>query len=203
MKMKVKVIERDEVRCRQLSEEYPELTIICGDGTDQELLESESMTDYDCFIALTNSDEDNFIISQYAQQKQLPKVITKCSRKNYTGIARAVGLDSVISPKFITAASILHVVRGLQNSQGSVMNSLHRIVNGTAEVIEFTVSPNTRNLDIPLKDLRLKSNVLLAVIVRGDHIIIPQGNSCMTEGDRVILIAPSGKILDLDDIFAG
>ena len=201
--IRAKVIETREDRCRMLNERFPAVTAICGDGTDQELLESESMADYDCFIALTNSDEDNFIISQYAQQKKVPKVITKCSRKNYTGIARAVGLDSVISPKSITAASILHVVRGLQNSQGSVMNSLHRIINGTAEVIEFTVSPNTRNLDTPLKDLRLKSNVLLAVIVRGERIIIPQGNSCMTVGDRVILIAPSGKILDLDDIFAG
>ena len=201
--IRAKVIETREDRCRDLNERFPRVTAICGDGTDQELLESESMTDYDCFIALTNNDEDNFIISQYAQQKKLPKVITKCSRKNYTGIARAVGLDSVISPKSITAASILHVVRGMQNSQGSVMNSLHRIVNGTAEVIEFTVSPHTRNLNIPLKDLRLKSNVLLAVIVRGSQIIIPQGSSFMAEGDRVILIAPSGKILDLDDIFAG
>ena len=200
--MRIKVIETREDRCRTLNERFPTVTAICGDGTDQELLESESMTDYDCFVALTNSDEDNFIISQYAQQKRIPKVITKCSRKNYTGIARAVGLDSVISPRAITAARILHVVRGMQNSQGSVMNSLHRIVNGAAEAIEFTVSPNTRNLEIPLRNLKLKSNVLLAVIVRGNQIIIPQGNSYMTERDRVIIIAPSGKVLDLNDIFA-
>ena len=104
--IRAKVIETREDRCRDLNERFPRVTAICGDGTDQELLESESMTDYDCFIALTNNDEDNFIISQYAQQKKLPKVITKCSRKNYTGIARAVGLDSVISPKSITAASV-------------------------------------------------------------------------------------------------
>ena len=200
--MRIKVIETREDRCRTLNERFPTVTAICGDGTDQELLESESMTDYDCFVALTNSDEDNFIISQYAQQKRIPKVITKCSRKNYTGIARAVGLDSVISPRAITAARILHVVRGMQNSQGSVMNSLHRIVNGAAEAIEFTVSPNTRNLEIPLRNLKLKSNVLLAVIVRGNQIIIPQGNSYMTERDRVIIIAPSGKVLDLNDNFA-
>lgn len=199
----VKVIEKNQDRCRALSSRFPHVVTICGDGTDQELLESESMADYDCFVALTNSDEDNFIISQYAQQKKIPKVITKCSRKNYAGIARTVGLDSVISPKSITAARILHAVRGLQNSQGSVMNSLHRIVNGTAEAIEFTVSPNTRNLETPLRDLHLKSNVLIAVIVRGSQIIIPQGNSYLMEWDRVIIIAPSGKILDLNDIFAG
>lgn len=201
--MRVKVIESREERCRSLNERFPNVTTICGDGTDQELLESESMSSYDCFVALTNSDEDNFIISQYAQQKNIAKVITKCSRKNYTGIARVVGLDSVISPKSITAARILHVVRGLQHSQGSVMNSLHRIVNGTAEAIEFTISPNTRNLEIPLRDLKLKSNVLIAVIVRGNEIIIPQGNSYLMEWDKVIIVAPSGKVMDLNDIFAG
>jgi len=197
----VKVVEQDPKRCRLISERFPHVVAICGDGTDQELLESESMHDYDCFVALTNSDEDNFIIAQYAQQQGIAKVITKCSRKNYTGIARAVGLDSVISPKSITASRILHVVRGMQNSQGSVMNSLHRIADGAAEAMEFTVTPSTDNLDLPLKDLRLKNNVLIAVIVRGSEIIIPQGDSCMMAGDRVIIIAPSGKVLELNDIF--
>jgi len=198
----VKVIEQDHKRCRTLSERFPNVVTICGDGTDQELLESESMTDYDCFVALTNSDEDNFIIAQYAQQQKISKVITKCSRKNYTGIARAVGLDSVISPKSITAARILHVVRGMQNSQGSVMNSLHRIADGAAEAMEFTVTSSTQNPGVPLRDLRLRSNVLIAVIVRGNEIIIPQGDSYMLEGDRVIIIAPSGKVLELNNIFA-
>ncbi len=198
----VKVIEHDPERCRILSERFPYAVIICGDGTDQELLDSESMTDYDCFVALTNRDEDNFIIAQYAQQQNIPKVITKCSRKNYAGIARNVGLDSVISPKSITASRILHVVRGMQNSQGGVMNSLHRIADGAAEAMEFTITPSSANLGVPLKDLRLQSNVLIAVIVRGSQIIIPEGSSHMQAGDRVIIIAPGGKIMELNDIYS-
>lgn len=198
----VKVVEQRPERCRALTDRFPNVVTICGDGTDQELLESESMTDYDCFVALTNRDEDNFIISLYAQHEKVPKVITKCSRKNYMGIARNVGLDSVISPKFITASTILHVARGMENSQGSVMNSLHRIADGAADAMEFTVTPSTLNLGIPLRDLRLEPNVLIAVIVRGSQIIIPEGSSYMQAGDRVIIIAPSGKILALNDIYS-
>ena len=98
MHIRIKVVELNENRCRLVSETLPHATVICGDGTDQELLESERMTAADAFVALTDRDEDNLIISLYAMQKGLHKVITKSNRQNYAGIARAVGLDSVISP---------------------------------------------------------------------------------------------------------
>ena len=202
MDIRLKVVEHKEERCRQLSERFPRVTVICGDGTDSEVLESENLTGSDAFIALTDRDEDNLIISLYAMQQGLGKVITKCNRQNYAGIVRSLGLDSVISPKFVTASHILHVVRGLQNSQGSVMNSLHRIAGGEAEAMEFTVGPGTRNLGVPLKDLRLRPGVLLAVIVRGSNIIIPEGSSFLQEGDQVIIIARESGILDLNDIYS-
>ena len=153
-------------------------------------------------MALTDRDEDNLIISLYAMQQGIKKVITKCNRQNYTGIVRSLGLDSVISPKFVTASNIVHVVRGMQNSQGSVMNSLHRIAGGGAEAMEFTVGPTTKHLGVSLKDLKLRPGVLLAVIVRGGDIIIPQGSSSLREGDQVIIIARGGGVLDLNDIYS-
>ena len=199
--IRLKIVERCEDRCRLISERFPKAMVICGDGTDSELLDSENLTSSDAFVALTDRDEDNLIISLYAMQKGLPKVVTKCNRQNYAGIVRSLGLDSVVSPKFITASHILHRVRGMQNSQGSVMNSLHRIADGAAEAMEFTVGPNTRHLGTPLKDLKLKSGVLLAVIVRGAEIIIPEGSSYLQEDDSVIIIARGGGILDLNDIY--
>lgn len=199
--MQLKIVERDEARCRMISEKFPHTIVICGDGTDSELLESENLTNYDAFVSLTDRDEDNLIISLYAMQTGLPKVITKCTRQNYAGIVRSLGLDSVVSPKFITASHILHVVRGLQNSKGSVMNSLHRIADGNAEAMDFTVGPSTRHLGVPLKDLHLKPGILLAVIVRGQEIIIPEGSTCLLENDRVIIVARGGGILDLNDIY--
>ena len=112
-----------------------------------------------------------------------------------------MGLDSVISPKFITASHILRLVRGMQNSQGSVMNSLHRIADGAAEAMEFTVGASTRNLGIALRDLHLRPGILIAVIVRGQEIIIPEGSSHLQAGDNVIIISRNNGILDLNDIY--
>ena len=201
MRMRVKIVEISEERCRHISETFPHTTVICGDGTDQELLESERMSAADAFVALTDRDEDNLIISLYAMQQGVQKVVAKSNRQNYAGIARAVGLDSVISPKLITAAQILQVVRGMQNSQGSVMNTFYRIADGSAEAMEFTVRDTTRHLRTPLKDLHLKNGILLAVIMRGREIIIPEGSSYIQEGDSVILISRGWRILDLNDIY--
>ncbi len=199
--IRLKVVEMSQDRCRQISEEHPHVTAICGDGTDQELLESENVSASDAFVALTDQDENNLIIALYAMQKGLSKVIAKCNRQNYAGIARSVGLDCVISPKFITASYILRLVRGLQNSQGNVMISLHRIADGAAEAMEFAVSPSTKHLGVPLKDLTLKPGILIAVIVRGQEIIIPEGTSFLQAHDNVIIISRGSGILDLNDIY--
>ena len=200
MKMQVKIVEQDEASCRKLSEAYPGLVVVCGDGSDQEVLESENLSGYDAFVALTGRDEENLIVSLYAAQQGIAKVVTKSDWRNYTGIARAVGLDSVISPKVITAAHILKVVRGMENSQGSVMNALYRIADGAAEAMEFSVTKATRNLGIPLKSLKLKPGILLAVVVRGHDIIIPEGSTSIKDGDSVIIISKN-PIQDINDIY--
>ena len=201
MRIKVKLVEMNPERCRLISEQLPHTTVLCGDGTDQELLESERLPDSDAFVALTDRDEDNLIISLYAMQQGLSKVIAKSNRQNYASIARAIGLDSVISPKLITAAQILQLVRGMQNSQGSVMNTLYRIADGTTEAMEFTVGPSTRHLNVPLRDLHLHKGILIAVIMRDGEIIIPEGSSCIQEGDSVIIISRDHPILDVNDIY--
>ena len=199
--MRVKIVERSMDRCRHLSEVLPRTMVICGDGTDQELLEQENISAADAFVALTDRDEDNLIISLYAMQQGLKKVVAKSNRQNYAGIARAVGLDSVISPKFITANQILQVVRGMKNSKGSVMNALYRIAGGHAEAMEFLANDTTRNLGIPLKDLRLKKGILIAVLVHQNRIIIPDGSSILSQGDTVIIVSRNHGILDINDIY--
>ena len=199
--VRLKIVEQDPARCLFISEQLPKATIICGDGTDQELLESENFSAYDAFVALTNRDEENLIVSMYAQQQGLAKVITKSNRQNYAGIVQKAGLESIVSPKSITASHILRLVRGMQNSQGSVMNALHRIADGAAEAMEFSVSPATHHLGIPLKELKLRPGILIAVIVRNGEIIIPEGSSCLQAGDDVIIIARGSGILDLNDIY--
>lgn len=200
MNMQVKLIERSEARCRELSERLPHSLVICGDGTDQELLDEENLSDCDGFVALTDRDEDNLLISLYAMQRQVLKVVAKCGRQNYTNIVRDLGLDSVISPKSITASRILQVVRGMTDSEGAVMNALYQIADGAAEAVEFTISAPARCLNIPLKDLPLKRNVLVAMIVHKGKTIVPVGSSVIRQGDTVILISPAKQIQDLSDI---
>ncbi|MBD5133745.1 MAG: Trk system potassium transporter TrkA [Clostridiales bacterium] len=200
--MNCKVVERSEERCRELAEEFPRSLIIHGDGTDPELLTEERMAASDAFIALTNRDEDNLIISLYAHQAGVPKVVAKSNRQNYTAIAHSAGVESVVSPKLATAGLILRFIRGLKNSKGTVMNALYRIAGGKAEAMEFLVTSATRNLKVPLKELRLRQGVLIAVIVRGNKVIIPEGSTCLEQGDDVIVVARDSGILDLNDIYA-
>lgn len=199
--MSCKVVERNEIRCRQLAENFTKSIIIHGDGTDPELLTEERMASSDAFVALTDRDEDNLIISLYAHQSGVSKVIAKSSRQNYSSIARSAGLESVVSPKLTTAYEILRTVRGIQNSKGNVMTALYKIADGHAEAMEFTVGPSTKQLGVPLKSLKLKSGILIAVIVRGNQVIIPEGSTCMQEGDTVIVVAKDSGILDLNAIY--
>ena len=200
--MRCKVVERDEDRCRTLAEKFPSSLIIHGDGTDPELLTEERLTASDAFVALTDRDEDNLIISLYAHQSGVPKVVAKSSRQNYTSIARSAGVESVVSPRFTTAYQIMRLIRGLQNSKGTAMTALYRIAGGQAEAMEFHVTANTRGLGVPLKSLRLRQGVLLAVIVRRNKVIIPEGSTCLESGDDVIVVARNSGILDLNDIYA-
>lgn len=201
MNMHVKIVELKGERCRELSEILPHSLIIQGDGTDQELLESENVKDSDAFVALTDRDEDNLIISLYAMQRKVSKVVAKCNRQNYAGIVRDLGLDSVISPKLFTANQILQIVRGRQNTKGSVMNTLYKIGDGGAEAMEFVINGTTHHLNTPLKDLRLKKGILVAVIIHQGRTIIPEGSSVIAQGDTVIVVSKGRVIMDINDIF--
>lgn len=198
-----KVIEKNEQRCRELAEIFPKSLIIHGDGTDPELLAEERMDASDAFIALTDRDEDNLIISLCAHQAGMAKVVAKSNRQNYTAIARSAGVESIVSPKLTTADQILRMVRSIQNTKGTVMTALYRIAEGRAEAMEFQVSPATKNLGVPLKNLRqkLKEGILIAVVVRNHQVIIPNGSTSLEEGDSVIVVAQGRGILDLNDIF--
>ncbi len=197
-----KLVERNAERCRLFAEDYPRSLIIHGDGTDPALLSEERMPASDAFVSLTDRDEDNLIIALYAHQCGVKKVIAKSNRQNYFSIAKSAGLESVVSPKLTTAYQILRSVRGIQSSKGSVMTALYKIADGQAEAMEFTVGPTTRNVGIPLKELKLKSGILVAVLVRGGQVIIPEGSTCLQQNDTVIVVARDSGILDLNDIFA-
>ena len=194
------IVELDGERCMTIAEKLPKATVIQGDGTDHELLDTEGIFECDAFVPLTGRDEENLLMALSAQHAGVKKVLPKMSRPNYMELLRQLGLETVISPKDITANYISSYVRGLANSQGSAVESLHKILDGTMEAVEFTASAATHFLDTPLKDLRFKQGLLVAAIVHDGKVEIPAGHSQIHAGDRVIVVARTLFLKDLNDI---
>jgi len=200
--MRIKIIESDHDRCLALSELLPEALIIHGDGSDDTLLFSENLQEMGAFVSLTGHDEDNLMLALLAKQAGVPKVIAKISRNNYLNLIKSLGIDSIVNPGQITTNLILLFVRGLKNALGNPIKSLYRIVNNQAEALEFTINESAGFLGIPLKYLKMPKDVLVAVIVRKNEIIIPHGNDFIKKGDSIILIAKNRQVFDLNDIIS-
>lgn len=200
--MKVKIIEIDRERCIELSEMLPDALIINGDGTDQAFLESENLCDMDAFVALTGRDEENLISALLAKQCGVKKVIAKITRINNPDVYTVLGVDSIVNPKLITANYILRFVRGLNSALNNPANTVYKIINGKAEVLEFTATKSLRFLNIPLKNLRLVNGVIIGAIARKNEIIIPHGDDCVRLGDNVLVIAVNKRIVDLNEVIA-
>ena len=155
--MKVKLIEKDRERCEKLSDLLPKAIVICGDGTDQDLLIEEGVLEVDGFVALTGIDEENMIISLFAKDSTNAKVVTKVSRENYIDLSSELGLDCVVSPKSLTMGNVLSYVRSLESTAGSEIESLYHLVGDQVEAIEFRVKERIPDLvGVPLKDVQLK-----------------------------------------------
>lgn len=198
--IKIKIIEKDINACRKITELLPNVDVIHGDGTDQQLLEEEGINDVDAFVCLTGIDEENIILSMYAKRKEISKVVTKVSQSTFQGMVDTFDLDTVISPKEITSNIILRYVKAMNDSYGCRLNSLYRIVDNKIEALEFTVNENSDMTNIPLADLELKKNILIACIVRKGKITIPSGTDVIKEGDNIIIVTTNLDINDLNDI---
>lgn len=196
----VKIIEQNLERCEEISELLPSVSVIHADGTQQEVLEEEGISRTDAFVALTGMDEENILISYFAQKKGVPKVIAKVNREELAGIADDMGLDCVISPKRIIADVLTQYARALHNSMGSKVETLYKLMDSNVEALEFNVSADFRGVQTPLKELALKPHVLIAGIIRGKVTIIPAGDDVILPGDKVIIIAQQKGLSDLSDI---
>ncbi len=197
---RVKIIEQNIERCEEISELLPAVSVIHADGTQQEVLLEEGIEHTDAFVALTGIDEENILISYFAQKKGVPKVITKVNREELAIIADNMGIDCVISPKKIIADALTSYARALENSMGSKVETLYRLMDSNVEALEFTVSPDFVGVQTPLKNLSLKEQILIAGIIRGRTAIIPSGDDAILPGDKVIVITGQSKLHDLSDI---
>ncbi len=198
--IKITIIEKDYDRCRMLSEELPHVSVIHGDASDQQLLQEEGIRQTDAFASLTGFDEENIMLSLYAASQSKAKLITKVNRIAFENVIGSMNLGSVIYPKLITADTILQYVRAMQNSLGSNVETLYKIVANRAEALEFRVGKESPLIGIPLENLDLKPNLLVACINRGGRILTPRGRDSMEAGDTVIIVTTNTGLNDLKDI---
>ena len=200
-KYKIKLVEKDERRAEEMAKELPRVTVVYGDGTKHDLLLEEGIESMDAFVTLTGIDEENIIVSMFANRQNVRRIITKIDRDELVGMLDEIGIHNNVSPKDIIAARVLQYIRAIANKRGSNIITLYRLVNNQVEALEFVAKTRESFYDKPLKDLKVKENCLIACIIRDNEVIIPDGNSCIKQGDNVIAVTTHKNFDDLTDIF--
>ena len=194
-------MEKDYKRCLELSELLSDATIIHGDGSDQILLQEEGINETDAVVCLTDLDEENIIVSMYASKQNVHKIITKVNKSTLFNLFETIDMASIVAPKEITASRIVSYVRATSNLRGSNVITLYKLVNNQVEALEFIAKDNKKIVNIALKDLKLKSKILIACIIRDGEVIIPSGNDMIMNNDSVIVVTTAEKCLtELSDI---
>ena len=198
--MSVTVVERSRERCERLCDLLPASHIVCGDATRSDVLQEDGIASSDAFVALTDEDGDNIITSLYAKECGVGKIVAKVNREHLSEILENQGLDSIVTPKSLVAEQLARYVRAMGASAGGSMETLYRLADGKVEAIEFKVAEGAACVGVPLRQLRLRPNILICAIVRGNKSILPDGNTVIQPGDHAVLVTAAGRLKDLDEI---
>lgn len=198
----IKLIEQNEERCNLLSELLPKAQIIHADGSEQIVLIEEGVGQAEAFVALTNIDEENVMLSLFARSQTSGKIATKINRMDFDRVIKELDLDTTVYPKKITALYILQFVRAMKNSIGCNVETMYRILDDKAEALEFVVKDSSELPGIPLEKLKIKENTLVACIIRGRQIIIPRGKDEMRVGDSVVVVTTTLGLKDIRDVIS-
>ena len=199
-KYNVKLIENNPGHAEELAEAMPRVTVICGNGTQHDLLIEEGIQAMDAFVALTDIDEENMIVSMFANKKNVRKTITQIKSDDLYGMLDELGINNNVSPTQVVASMIISYIRALANTVGSNVLTLYRLVNNQVEALEFSAKKKERFYNKPLKELRLKKNCLIGCIIRKNEVIIPNGDSEIQLGDNVVVVTTHKNFGDLTDV---
>ena len=197
----VKLVESNMDRAEALAELLPQVTVVCGNGTQHDLLLEEGIESMDAFVALTNIDEENILVSMFANKRKVKKTITKVKSDDLSAMLNECGIDNNVSPKHIVASRVIGYIRALEKSRGNNVLTLYQLVNNRVEALEFSARKPERIYDKPLKELRIKENCLIACIIRNNEVIIPNGDSEIRLGDNVVVLTTHKSFDDLMDVF--
>lgn len=200
MRVDVRIIEQNKERCEMLSEQLPEATILQGDGTDKEFLLEEGLMHADSFVALTNMDEENLMLALLARKYSNAKLIAKVNRIHFEEVVDELDIDSVIYPKNLAADHIVRYTRAMQNSLGSNVETLYKILDGQAEALEFVIREDSSVTNQRLMDLPLKDHLLVCYISRYGKLKMARGQDMLKVGDSVIIVTTHKGLHDIADI---
>ena len=195
----VTIVERDRNRCEELCDLIPKAHVVFGDCTHADVLLEDGILAADGFVSLTGDDGDNIITSLYARSCSVSKVVTKINREHFADVLSDSGLDSIVSPKELVAQQLARYVRALSNSSGSSVETLYRLSNGAAEVLEFRVQEDAACTLKPLRELKMRPDVLIIAVIRGNKSIRPDGSTRILPGDHAIVVT-THRLSSLDDI---
>ena len=197
----VKVIDSNMEKCEKFSELLNKVDVVCGDAAKEEVLLEEGLSSMDAFVSLTGMDEENILLSYYASVHDTPKVVSKVNRTEFSDMAEKLGIDSIISPKIATTDIVVRYARALENSMGSSVETMYKLMDSKVEALEFYVKSDCEIIDVPLKKIRFKKNILIGGIIREKKtVIIPDGDDVIKENDKVVVLTAGHRINNLDDI---
>lgn len=201
-KICVKVIEKSLEKCHWFTDLLPQALVIHGDATDKQVLLEEGINRMDAFVALNDIDEANIVQALYAEKFPGLKIVTRISKSTLEEVIEDMEIGSVVCPKNITAENIIRYVRSMQNSLGSNVQTLYRMIDNKVEALEFIVKGDCKVIGKPLYTLKLKKQLLLASIYRDNQLIIPGGKDMIQAGDSVIVVTTHKGLNNLDDILS-
>lgn len=199
--MQVTIIEDNIDTCESLCELLPEATIVHGDSSSHRDLDDLNIQNYDAFISLTGLDEINIITSLYASVNKVPNVITKLGRGEQSSLTDQLQLGSIVCPKDLVTMHIVRYVRAIKDKKGAAL-TIHKIADGRVEAMEFEIKQGDRFINTPLKDIKIRKNILLNSIRSGMRTTIPNGSSTYNLGDTVVVLCKGDEVIhQLNDIF--
>ena len=191
-----KLIESDKKRSEYLASNLKSVTIVNGDGLENEILEEVDISEAGNFIAVTDDDEVNILSSLLAKRAGALNCMTLINNSSYSSLLNNIGIDITIDPKRITISKILQKVRS-----GRIMSD-YTIGDGFGEVIEAEILANSDFVNNNLSELKLPKSIRTGVILRKDQIIIPNNNTKFEEGDDVVFFSETDSVKKLEKLLS-
>ncbi len=200
---KVTIVERNQRIADEVSAAMPKAAVLCDDTLNYfDAMSGTDISHTDAFIAMTEDDEYNLVAAMYAESQGINKVVSRINAKSRLKVLPPESRICTVSREDVAADRILGYSRSLLNAEDNdAVESLYRLMDGKIEFIEFKIDEKDRNLNIPLKDLKLKRNILLGCIMRDTRTIIPRGDDVLLPGDMALVVTIGRQIARLEDIF--